>query len=98
MIMFDKSKANTFVFAVVPKSAKEGTAPTYQAIAGLSVDDCESTIFKHNNRPAYPHCMGRYDEHGRYCIYCPPIDGIAPGKFIVHPLAAEEHKRQRAYV
>ena len=63
-------------------------------------EDCENNITRENKRNAYPHCMGRYDELGRYCVYKPAIEGVSPGKFVLHPLAAEEKKvydRELAY-
>ena len=93
MKLFDPKSANAFVYAVVPKNAKEGTAPTYQPIAGLSLEDCERMIEQKGFRTAYPYVMGKYDEKGRYLTYKPPIDGVTPGRFVMHPLADEEFKR-----
>ena len=36
-------------------------------------------------------------EFGRYCTYCPPIDGVTPGKFVLHPWAEADRKREDLY-
>ena len=92
MKLFSAPDANHFVFAVVPKNAKEGTAPTYVAIQGVDLETAEKQIDQRNHRPAYPFVMGRYDEKGRYMTYKPPIEGITPGRFVLHPMADEEFK------
>ena len=98
MKLFDKSKQNCIVYAIVAKAAKEGTAPTYQAFSGNnSLEDCEKTITDRGSRNAYPYPLGKYDEFGRYMTYCPPVEGIALGKFVLHPLAEQERKREEAF-
>ena len=97
MKLYNPEAKNTFVFAVVPKNAKEGAQPTYQCVSGSDVDSCLQTIDSRGNKNAYQHVMGRYDEFGRYCTYCPPIDGVKPGKFVLHPMAEAERKREEAY-
>lgn len=97
MKLFDDNAKNAFVYAVVGKNAKEGTPPTYQAIHGGSFEECEGKIEQRAQRNAYPHVVGRYDDLGRYCTYQPPIEGVRPGKFILHPLADAEYKASRAY-
>ena len=92
MKLYDPQKINHFVFAVVDAKAREGTAVSFMAVVGGDIEGCENIIDRNQKRNAYPHCMGRYDELGRYCVYKPGIEGISPGKFIVHPLAAEEKK------
>jgi hypothetical protein len=41
--------------------------------------------------------MGRYDEFGRYMTYKPPVEGSTPGRFVLHPFAEEERKREEAF-
>lgn len=97
MKLYNPENKNTFVFAVVPKNAKEGAQPTYQAVAGHDVEDCLRRIDQKGSKNAYQHVMGRYDEFGRYCTYCPPIEGVKPGKFVLHPMAEDERKKAEAY-
>jgi hypothetical protein len=97
MKLYDPSSANKFVFAAVATNAKEGTDPTYVAVSAGDVDAAEASLMADKRAPmrnAYPYVMGRYDEHGRYCTYLPPVEGIRPGRFVLHPLAQEEHKRE----
>lgn len=92
MKLYNPQEANQFVFAVVAKNARDGTPPDYKACGSESIEACERHIDSKAMRNAYPHCMGRYDELGRYCVYKPALEGVAPGKFVLHPLAAEEKK------
>lgn len=43
----------------------------------------------HHQIGSYP--VGRYDEIGRWCTYCPPIAGIHGGleRYVLHPLAED---------
>jgi len=97
MKLYSPENKNTFVFAVVGKNAKEGTQPTYQAIAGSDIEACLQIIDKKASKNAYQHPMGRYDEFGRYCTYCPPLEGVRPGKFVLHPMAEADRKREEAF-
>lgn len=94
MKLYEPQAANHFVFATVPFTAREGTAPDYKAISAQSVDAALNQLDAAKLRSAYPHPVGRYDEHGRYCTYVPAIEGIKPARFVLHPLAQEEHKRE----
>ena len=95
MKLFNRQEANQFVFAVVPKNAREGTPPDFKTCGSDSIESCEAHIDSKAMRNAYPHCMGRYDDKGRYCVYKPPIEGVGPGRFIVHPLAEEAYQVER---
>lgn len=95
MKLYEPQAANHFVFATVSITAREGTAPEYKAISAQSIDSALNQLDASRLRSAYPHPIGRYDELGRYCTYTPPIDGITPGRFVVHPLAEEQHKQER---
>lgn len=97
MKLFSTEDSNCFVFAVVPMNAKEGTPAEYKAIKAPDIESALRNIDDRKHRPAAPHCMGRYDELGRYMTYQPPVEGIRPGKFILHPLADKEYKESRAY-
>lgn len=100
MKLFDPENANGFVFAVVSIAAKEGTPPDFRCIAGGDIEACLRSIDAAKLRNAYPHCMGRYDELGRYCTYKPPIEDVTPGKFQLHPVAQieyEDYRQQRGY-
>ena len=92
MKLFNPQNANGYVFAVVAKNAREGTAATYVCVNGASLEACEASIDQKGQRNAYPYVVGRYDERGRYCVYKPAIEGVTPGRFVMHPLADEEFK------
>lgn len=95
MKLFDTREINQFVFAVVSKNAREGTPPEFKCCGTDSIESCEKLIEQKGQRNAYPHCMGRYDEKGRYCIYKPPLEGVSPGRFVVHPVAEEAYQVDR---
>ena len=97
MKLYSPETKNTFVFAVVGKKDREGTQPSYQAVDAHDVEECLRRIDQRASKNAYQQVMGRYDEFGRYCTYCPPIEGIKPGRFILHPMAEAERKREEAY-
>ena len=103
MKIFDPQEANRFVFAVVPKNAKEGTPPNYTTVQGGDVESCMRSIDGSPNRSCYPHCVGRYDEQGRYLTYKPPLENVERlqhGRFCLHPLAQQEYevyKRELTY-
>ena len=96
MKLFEPEAAEHFVFAVVPMSAKEGAMPDYKCIRA---GDMESALNQMDGRvrPAAPHCTGRYDHLGRFCTYCPAIEGVLPGRFVLHPQADAEYKASRPY-
>ena len=96
MKLFEPEAAEHFVFAVVPMNAKHTDLPSFKAVRA---GDVESALNQLDGRvrPAAPYCMGRYDHVGRYATYCPPVDGVAPGKFILHPHADAEYKASRPY-
>lgn len=95
MKLFDPEAPNTFVFAVVPVGAREGTDPTYNGFQAGSIESAELQLDLKRLRNAYPYVVGRYDDQGRYCTYQPPIEGVMPGRFIVHPTAHAEYAAQR---
>jgi hypothetical protein len=96
MKLFEPEAAEHFVFAVVPMNAKEGAMPDYKCIRA---GDMESALNQMDGRvrPAAPHCTGRYDHLGRFCTYCPAVEGALPGRFILHPQAEAEYKASRPY-
>ena len=95
MKLYNTKEINQFVFAVVPKNAREGAQPAFKCCGSDSIESCEANIDAKAMRNAYPYCMGRYDEKGRFCVYKPPIEGISPGRFVVHPLAEEAYQVDR---
>jgi len=93
MKLFHPDSANKFVIAAVPNNAREGTDPTYVAVKAGGIEQAEQSLLADQRAPmrsAYPYVLGRYDEKGRYMTYKPPIDGVTPGRFVVHPLAQQE--------
>ena len=97
MKLYYPEAADKFVFAVTGKSDREGSAPKYMAGHGPDIESALNDLVKQGWKPAAPHCMGRYDDFGRYCTYKPPVDGIAPGKFVMHPAAQDEYIASRTY-
>ena len=89
MDLFNKDKIGKYVFAVVPEGAKEGTPPTYESVGAPGIDQAEQVLSYDKKRNAYKHPLGRYDEEGYYCTYCPSVEGIKPGRFVRHPLAEQ---------
>lgn len=97
MKLYLPEAAESFVFAVVPMNAREGTAPEFKAIRAGDVDSALNQLDALKQRNAAKHCLGRYDHLGRYETYCPSIDGVKPGRFILHPHAQAEYKNSRPY-
>mgnify|MGYP003117535147 CR=1 FL=1 len=97
MKLYQPEAAESFVFAVVPMNAREGTAPEFKAVRAGDVESALNQLDAAKQRNAAPHCMGRYDHLGRYETYCPPVDGVKPGKFLLHPYAQKEYKESRPY-
>jgi len=96
MKLFEPEAAEHFVFAVVPMNSKDGSLCEYKAVRA---GDMESAMNQMDGRVrlAAPHCTGRYDHLGRFCTYCPPVEGIMPGRFVLHPAADAEYKASRPY-
>jgi hypothetical protein len=94
MKLFEPKAANTFVFATVSATAREGTAPDYKAISATSLEGALNQLDAAKMRNAYPYVMGRYDDRGCYMVYKPPIEGVSPGRFVVHPMAEEEMRKE----
>ena len=90
MKLYEPEAINAFVIACLPNQAREGTAPDYKAFVANDVEGALCQLDAQKLRPVYPYVLGRYDEKGRYMTYKPPIDGVTPGRFVLHPLAQEE--------
>lgn len=97
MKLFSPDTKNQFVFAVLPKAAKEGTAPAYRTVDAYDFEEANRKLEKFQLRNAYPYPVGRYDEFGRYMTYKPPVEGVTPGRFVLHPFADQERKREEAF-
>ena len=97
MKLFEPEAAEHFVFAVVPISKQGGRSGL--TTSAIRAGDMESALNQMDGRvrPAAPYCMGRFDHLGRYCTYCPSVEGIMPGRFILHPMADAEYKASRPY-
>jgi hypothetical protein len=90
MKLFEPQAVNQFVVACLPLQAREGVAPDYRSIAANDIESALRQLDAARLRPVYPHVLGRYDEKGRYMTYKPPVDGLTPGRFVLHPLAEKE--------
>jgi hypothetical protein len=97
MKLFNPESKNHIVYAVLPKAAKEGTAPAFRTVDASDFEEAERKLDKFQLRNAYPYPLGRYDEFGRYMTYKPPVEGGTPGRFVIHPFAEEERKREEAF-
>ena len=97
MKLFSPELKNQLVYAVLPKASKEGAAPSFRPVDAMDFDEAERKLDKYQLRNVYPYPMGRYDEFGRYMVYKPPVDGLTPGRFVLHPYADEERKREEAF-
>jgi hypothetical protein len=95
MKLYDPRLLHQWVFAVVSQNAREGAQPTYVTVTADSTESAEQQLHSQRLKNAYQHPMGKYDDMGRYCIYKPPIEGLLPGKFVVHPSANLEYKQNR---
>jgi len=76
--LYDPTAANTFVWHVVPKNYKAGTAASF---VGTRTAD-PTNLINQGFTLVSPVQMGRYDEHGYYHTYKPPVEGCFPGKYI----------------
>ena len=97
MKLFSPKTPNAFVIAAVPTNARDGIAPTYVAVTANGIEEAENSLLADKKAPmrnAYPHVMGRYDDRGCYMVYKPPIEGVSPGRFVVHPMPEEEMRKE----
>ena len=92
MKLYSAKAAGDYAFAVVAANAKEGTDPDFITVKAGGIEQALNQIQAKGQRNAGPHVLGRYDEQGYYCTYCPAVEGIKPGRFVRHPLA-EQAKR-----
>lgn len=90
MKLFQPREAGKYVYAVTAKKSSPGQAAQYVAVQAGDHEGAETALSHDGLVNCYPHPMGRYDEQGRYCTYKPPIDGIAAGRYVLHPLAYQE--------
>ena len=97
MKLYEPEAAERFVFAVVANNAKGASAAEYKAAPGPDIETAFQNNLGARYQSAAPHCVGRYDHLGRFETYCPPVEGIRPGRFVLHPRADEEYKATRAY-
>lgn len=75
--LYDPNSKDTFVWHVVPKNFKAGTASSY---VGTITPNPQSLI--NQFVLVNPVVVGRYDQDGFYHTYKPPIEGVAPGKYV----------------
>jgi hypothetical protein len=97
MKLFQNDQYDKLVYAVIGKNDREGTAPRYIAIQSDNQESAEMAIEKMGLKSCYPYPMGRYDQVGRYETYKPAVDGVGPGRYVLHPLAQEEYLRDRPF-
>lgn len=76
--LYDPPSANTFVWHVVPKNYKAGTAATYVATRNPDPMPLVNQGFVLVNSVQ----MGRYDQDGFYHTYKPPVEGVVVGKYV----------------
>ena len=76
--LYDPSAADTFIWNVVPKNYKAGTAATYVATRHPDPMPLVNQGFVLVNSVQ----MGRYDQDGFYHTYKPPVEGVVVGKYV----------------
>ena len=76
--LYDPPSANTFIWHVIPKGYKPGTATSYERTGSPDPQGLTSRGFTLVN----PVQMGRYDENGYYHTYKPGVEGCFPGKYV----------------
>lgn len=97
--LFQPDAANSFIWHVIPKNHKAGTAASF---VGTKTPD-PSNLINQGFILVNPVQMGRYDESGCYHTYKPPVDGVAPGKYVRvlqdHELkdAKNQYERNKIY-
>tara|TARA_R100000234_G_scaffold119782_1_gene103748 strand:+ start:579 stop:908 length:330 start_codon:yes stop_codon:yes gene_type:complete len=96
MKLYDPDCANSYVWNMIAKNHKAGTATSYLLTQTPSPKAYEERGYVLVN----PVQMGRYDEEGCYHTYKPPVDGCFPGKYARVPLGKDykkEYERQKIY-
>ena len=97
--LYDPASADRFVWHVVPKNYKAGTAATF--VGTRSPDP--TNLLNQGFVLVSPVQMGRYDQDGFYHTYKPPIEGVVPGKYVRvlqdHDLkgAKNQYERKKIY-
>ena len=83
--LYDPSKAGNYVWAMTAKNAKFGDQSTYQ----LTLEPSPKMWEERGYVLAAPYQTGMYrKEDGVYMTYCPPVEGVRPGKYI--PVLSKE--------
>ena len=83
--LYDPEKAGQYVWPMTPKAYKPGQQTTYQLTKEPSPKNWEMQGYV----MAGPCQVGMYrEDDGVYLTYCPPVEGIRPGKYI--PVLSKE--------
>ena len=76
--LYEPDSANTFIWHVIPKGYKPGTATSYERTGSCDSQSLTSRGFTLVNSVQ----MGRYDENGYYHTYKPGVENCFPGKYV----------------
>ena len=87
--LYDPSSADSFVWHMIPKNHKAGTPPSFLLTREPSPKPFEERGYTLVN----PVQLGMYDKDGFYHTYKPPIEGVAPGKYV---RVLQEHELEDA--
>ena len=87
--LYDPNSSDSFVWHMIPKNHKAGTPPSFLLTREPSPKPFEERGYTLVN----PVQLGMYDKDGFYYTYKPPIEGVAPGKYV---RVLQEHELQDA--
>jgi len=87
--LYDPNSSDSFVWHMIPKNHKAGTPPSFLLTREPSAKPFEERGYTLVN----PVQLGMYDKFGYYHTYKPPIEGVAPGKYV---RVLQEHELEDA--
>ena len=87
--LYDPNASDSFVWHMIPKNHKAGTPPSFLLTREPSAKPFEERGYTLVN----PVQLGMYDKFGYYHTYKPPIEGVAPGKYV---RVLQEHELEDA--
>jgi hypothetical protein len=100
--LFDYDNRNKYVHQVFDNKERISPKTQYRLAGSPNFGETELGDPRFHYSPvSSEHAIGMYDEHGYYCTYCPPIQtpgvSVPVGRFVRHPWAEEERRRQEAF-
>ena len=96
--LFDYANRGRFVHQVFDNKERISPKSVYRIATSAMFGETELGEARFHYSPvASDHAIGMDDKEGYYCTYCPPVEGIMPGRFLLHPQADAEYKASRPY-